>query len=139
MKKKIVIVASTILAIIILVGAFIYINTSQTKSEGMIHLYVTIYEDDKIKVVVNQEVPYYEDEMLIDVLKRHVDVTEGTGSNQGMIVGINGSLTPDLMVSYYKIIVNCEWTNSGAWTLSLNDGDSIRVTYSFGDDWSTGC
>lgn len=139
MKKKIVIVASSILAILLLVGAFIYINTSKTKAEGMIHLYVTICEDDLIKTVVDKEVPFYEDEMLIDVLNRHVEITEGTGTNKGMIVGINGSLTPDLGVSYYKIVVNCDWANSGAWTLSLNDGDSIRVTYSSSDDWSTGC
>lgn len=139
MKKKILLISLSVVAVIILVAALIYINSNKTKKEGTIHLYITVCEESQTRTIIDKDVDFYENEMLIDVLKRYVKVTEGTGSNQGMIMGINDCIITDLSSNYYKLIVNCEWATTGAWNLSLNDNDSIRITYSSLDDWSTGC
>lgn len=137
MNKKIIYISSTILAVIAIVAMFVIMNLNQTKVAGKIHLYVTITEEEV--VVIDKEVEFYEEENLIDVLNRHLEIEEGTGSQSGMIIGINGSQTLDTSKYYYRIIVNCDWAQTGAWKLSLNDGDSIRITYTSTSDWSTGC
>lgn len=140
MKNKIIIIGSSVIAIMILLIAFLYINNqNQTKTDGLIHLYVTVYDNGIIKEIMDEDVSFYENEYLIDVLKRHLQIEEGKGSEQGMIVGINNFVANSTTESYYKIIVNCEWAQTGAWNLSLNDNDSIRITYSTYSDWSTGC
>ena len=112
------------------------IFTGETSTNGKIKLYVTIENN---QVVFDKEVEFYEGEYLIDVLNRHLDVSLGSGSTDGMIMAINGCVAPDDFSYYYKLILNCEYASYGACDQTLNDGDSIMILYSELSDYSTGC
>lgn len=139
MKTKTTIILSIFLSIIsiaIIVIAFIMINKSKTQEEGIINIYV---EGKNGEVLFNKEVPFYENEHLIDVLNRNLTITEGTFSNKGMIVGINDLIINQEDDYYFKILVNCEFATSGAWNLELHNKDSIRIIYSSFSDFNAGC
>lgn len=134
MKKNLNIILSGIaLLIIIATSAFILCNT--TKTSGTIHLYV---EGENKEVICDKMVPFYEEDMLIDVLRRYLEIEEGTLSQSKMVIGINGTHT-DISKNYFKFIINCEFATHGAWDQSLNDGDDVRIIYSDISDWNAGC
>lgn len=135
MKKYRFILISVLLIPLIYLTSCIYITPSTTE-DGFIHLYVSIENNE---VVIDKDVSFSKGEYLIDVLNRHLDVVLGSGSSDGMIMSINGCLAPDDYSYYYKLVINCEYASYGAEKLSLNDGDSVMITYSSLDDWSTGC
>lgn len=134
MKKNLNIILSGIaLLIIIVTSIFIFSNT--TKASGTIHLYV---EGENKEVLCDKMVPFYKEDMLIDVLRRYLEIEEGTLSQSKMVIGINGTHT-DISKNYFKFIINCEFATHGAWDQSLNDGDDVRIIYSDISDWNAGC
>ena len=139
MKNKqsiIVALISTVFAVLVLVVGVIMINSNNSNAAGTIHLYIT---GENSEIIFDNEVSFFEDEVLIDVLNRHVKVKEGTGPSKGMIMGINNLDAPDTFEYYFKLIVNCDYATSGAWDMELNDGDSVKILYSSLSDSSTGC
>lgn len=133
-QKRISIIASVV-ALLVIVFVCLLFGTKGAKKSGQIHLYIT---GENGKVLLNQEVDFYQGEVLIDVLRRNVEVEEGKGSQKGMIIGINGDTT-DITKEYYKLVVNCEFASVGAWELVPSDQDEIRITYSSIEDWEVGC
>lgn len=133
-QKRIGIIASVVALLVILFVCLLF-GTSGSKTAGQIHLYITgengiiIYDDD---------VAFYQGDVLIDVLRRNVEIEEGKGSQKGMIIGINGHTT-DISTHYYKLVVNCEFAPVGAGELTLSNHDEIRITYSSVQDWEVGC
>ena len=110
-----------------------------TRTTRLSDTYVTICENNEIIEVIDKDVDFYENEKLIDVLNRHLTIQEGTGSNKGMIIGINDCIITNLNSYYYRLVVNCEFATLGAWDLTLNDKYSVRITYTSTSDWSVGC
>ncbi len=125
-----------ILLVVLLFSFTLTSCNNETKEDGIIHLYVTIKDD---VVVFNNNTPFYKGEHLIDVLNRVLKVEMGTGSNKGMIVGINDCTSPSDYSYYFKLIVNCKYASCGAEDLTLNNNDDIKILYSNINDNSTGC
>lgn len=139
MKNKqsiILAIISTIIALGVMVVGIIMINNNASNAAGSVHLYITGKNNE---VIFDDEVYFYEGEVLIDVLNRYVEVKEGTGSSKGMIMGINNLDVPDTFEYYFKLILNCNYAVTGAWSMELNDGDSVKILYSSLSDSSTGC
>lgn len=133
-QKRIYIILATIAFCIMGVTTLILVF-HQTKTSGTIHLYIT---GETNQIIFDDDVPFYEKDMLIDVLRRYVKIEEGEGSTKGMVVGINDTKT-DISKNYFKFIINCEFATHGAFDQTLNNQDEIRIIYSDINDWSTGC
>ncbi len=134
MKRNLNIILSGMALLIIIVNS-IFILGNTTKTSGTIHLYV---EGENKEVLCDKMVPFYEEDMLIDVLNRYLEIEEGKNSQSKMVIGINGTHT-DISKNYFKFIINCEFATHGAWDQSLNDGDDVRIIYSDISDWNAGC
>ncbi|MCM1260958.1 MAG: DUF4430 domain-containing protein [Prevotella sp.] len=133
-QKRISIIAS-VLAVLVIVFVCLWFGTKGAQKAGQMHLYIT---GENGVVLFDQEVDFYQGDVLIDVLRRHVEIEEGKGSQKGMIIGINGDTT-DITTHYYKLVVNCEFASVGAWELVPSNQDEIRITYSSIADWEVGC
>lgn len=135
MKNKKINIVLVILALVVIGITVIFMLHNKTKTSGTIHIYIA---GENNQVLLDKDVPFYEEDMLIDVLQRYVKIEEGTNSSKGMIMGINNTKT-DISKNYFKVIINCEFAMHGAWDQTLNDKDDIRIIYSDINDWSTGC
>lgn len=133
-QKRIGIISSVVALIVILFICLVW-GTKGSKTAGKIHLYIT---GENGVMIYDEDVAFYQGDVLIDVLKRNVEIEEGKGSQKGMIIGINGHTT-DISTHYYKLVVNCEFASVGAWELTLSNQDEIRITYSSVQDWEVGC
>lgn len=135
MKNKKINIILVILALLVIIVTMILTFHNTTKTSGTIHIYIT---GENNQVLLDKEVPFYEKDMLIDVLQRYVEVEEGTKSSKGMIIRINDTKT-DISKNYFKLIINCEFATHGVWDQTLNDKDDIRIIYSDINDWGAGC